>query len=145
MMPKLSVWLVRAALIQMGIGFLFGSLLLHHKGIPIYGWTWKLLTPHIEIMIFGWTIQFVMGIAYWVLPRFTGARRYGRTWLGWLSFALINLSVLIAGLGGWFDHDALMIAGRICGLAAILAYLTLIWPRIKPIALPSVIKEGVTR
>lgn len=140
-MPKLSVWLVRAALIQMGVGFLLGALILFHKGIPIYDWMWKLLTPHIEIMIFGWTIQFIMGVGYWVLPRFPGNQRYGRTWLGWLSFALINLSVLIAGLGGWFDHDVLLIAGRVSGLAAILAFILMMWPRIKPIALPPSAKE----
>lgn len=63
-MPKLSVWLVRASMIQMGIGFLFGAMILHHKGIPIYDWTWKLLNPYIELMIFGWTMQFVMGVAF---------------------------------------------------------------------------------
>ena len=69
-MPKLSVWMVRASLIQMGFGFLFGALVLHHKGVPIYAWIWKLLNPHIEIMIFGWTMQFAMGVSFYALPRF---------------------------------------------------------------------------
>jgi hypothetical protein len=49
-MPKLSVWFVRASLIHMGIGFFFGSMILHHKGVPIYPWTWRLLSPHIELL-----------------------------------------------------------------------------------------------
>ncbi|HLV35003.1 MAG TPA: hypothetical protein VKY59_07825 [Spirillospora sp.] len=132
-MPKLSVWLVRASLIHMGIGFLFGSLLLHHKGVPIYVWTWKLLNPHIELMIFGWTMQFVMGIAFWILPRFSGEGRYGRVRLGWWSFVLLNAGIIATGLGGWFVLDALSFAGRLLILGAVALFAVLMWPRVKPL------------
>lgn len=132
-MPKLSVWLVRASLAHMGIGFLFGALILHHKGIPIYDWTWKLFNPHIELMIFGWTIQFVMGIAFWILPRFSGKNRYGRAHLGWWSFALLNSGVVLTGLGGWFALAAPMLIGRLLMLGAVVLFAVLIWPRIKPL------------
>jgi hypothetical protein len=132
-MPKLSVWLVRASLIHMGIGFLFGSLILHHKGIPIYPWTWKLLNPHIELMIFGWTMQFVMGIAFWILPRFTGEGRYGRTYLGWGSFVLLNSGIFFTALSGWYIIDLLSLMGRLCTLGAVFSFVLLLWPRIKPL------------
>ena len=132
-MPKLSVWLVRASLIHMGIGFLFGSLILHHKGIPIYAWPWKLLNPHIELMIFGWTMQFVMGIAFWILPRFSGEGRYGRVSLGWWSFALLNTGIIATGIGGWFALDVLSLVGRLLTLGAVALFAVLIWPRVKPL------------
>jgi hypothetical protein len=133
-MPKLSVWLVRASLIYMGIGFLFGALILHHKGIPIYSWTWKLLNPHIELMITGWTIQFAMGIAFWILPRFSGEGRYGKSSLGWWSFALLNSGVLFTTFGAWFTNDLLSFAGRLLALAAVSLFVVMIWPRVKPLA-----------
>lgn len=132
-MPELSVWLVRASLIHMGIGFLFGALILHHKGIPIYAWSWRLLNPHIELMIFGWTMQFVMGIAFWVLPRLSGRRRYGRTILGWGSFVMLNGGVGLTAAGTWFTHDLLSLLGRGCTLAAVILFVVLIWSRIKPL------------
>ena len=132
-MPKLSVWLVRAALLHMGVGFLFGALLLFHKGIPIYPWAWRLLTPHIELMIFGWTMQFVMGIAFWILPRFSGPARYGRVSLGWWSFGLFNAGLIAAGFGGWFALNPLLLAGRLLTLAAVALFAVLIWPRVKPL------------
>lgn len=133
-MPRLSVWLVRASLLYMGVGFLFGSLLLHHKGIPIYAWTWKLLNPHVELMIFGWTMQFVMGIAFWILPRFSGARRYGRVSLGWWTFYLLNAGVILAGLGGWFAIAGLVLFGRLLVVGAVVLFIVMIWPRVKPLA-----------
>ena len=132
-MPKLSVWLVRSALIHMGVGFLFGSLILHHKGIPIYDWTWKLLNPHIEFMIFGWTMQFVMGIAFWILPRFSSEPRYGNAIWGWWSFGLLNASILMTAAGTWFNHDLLSLTGRLGILTAVVLFVRLIYPRVKPL------------
>lgn len=132
-MPKLSVWLVRASLIHMGIGFLFGAMILHHKGIPIYGWTWRLLNPHIEIMIFGWTMQFVMGIAFWILPRFSGSRRYGSVELGWRSFVLLNTGIIATALGGWHNLDLLSFAGRLLTFGAVALFAGVILPRVKPL------------
>jgi hypothetical protein len=132
-MPKLSVWLVRASLIYMGIGFLFGAMILHHKGIPIYPWTWRLLNPHIEMMIFGWTVQFVMGIAFWILPRFTGGDRYGNSALGWWSFGMLNSGVLLTVSGAWLTLDLLSLAGRLCTLVAVCLFVVLLWPRVKPL------------
>ena len=132
-MPKLSVWLVRAALIHMGIGFLFGALILHHKGILIYPWSWRLLNPHIELMVFGWTMQFVMGIAFWILPRFRGDQRYGKIYLGWWSFALLNIGILLAATGTWFVADLVSLVGRLSIFGAVILFVILIWPRVKPL------------
>jgi hypothetical protein len=132
-MPKLTIWFVRASLVYMGIGFLFGATILYHKGIPIFSWTWRLLNPHIEIMIFGWTMQFVMGTAFWILPRFTGEGRWGKESLGWWSFALLNTGILLTAISSWFAFDLLVLAGRLCTLAAVVSFVLLVWPRVKPL------------
>jgi hypothetical protein len=132
-MPKLSVWLVRASLVHMGIGFLLGALILHHKGIPIYLWTWKLLNPHIELMILGWTMQFVMGIAFWILPRFSGDQRYGKVYLGWWSLGLLNLGISLTAAGMWLGDDLMALVGRLGSLSAVLLFVFVIYPRVKPL------------
>ena len=134
-MPKLSVWMVRASLIYMGIGFLFGSLILHHKGIPIFTWTWRLLNPHITLMIFGWTMLFVMGIAFYILPRFSDRNnRYGAEYLGWRSFYLFNGGI-ISALGGWFANHTFTLIGMLLLLGGVLLYIGMMWSRVKPIAI----------
>jgi heme/copper-type cytochrome/quinol oxidase subunit 1 len=143
-MPKLSVWMVRASLVYMGIGFLFGALILANKGIPFSPWSWRLLNPHIELMIFGWTMQLVMGVAFWILPRFTGQQRYGKTILGWWSFALLNAGVVLMALGGWFALIAPLLAGRLLTLAAVIVFAVLMWPRVKPLAFSTVSQNSQT-
>ena len=132
-MPKLSVWLVRASLVQMGIGFLFGSMLLHHKGVPIYSWTWNLREPHIEIMIFGWTMQFVMGIGFWILPRLPAPNRFGNVRLGWCSFWILNVGIAVTGFGAWFEHGAVSLTGRLLTFVALTMFVIVIRPRVKPL------------
>lgn len=134
-MPKLSVWLVRASLLHMGVGFLFGAMILHHKGIPIYAWSWRLLTLHIELMIFGWTMQLVMGVAFFALPRFSHrANRYGAVYLGWWSFFLLNTGVIVTASAQWFGMSGYLLFGRLLVMLGVLAYTVMIWPRVKPFA-----------
>jgi hypothetical protein len=132
-MPKLSVWMVRASLLYMAAGFLFGSLLLHHKGVPIYDWTWKLRDPHIELMIFGWVMEFVMGIAYWILPRIPGEHRFGATRPAWYSFVLLNAGILLSAAAAWDEHSVGAFAGRTLTLAGLALFATVIYPRVKPL------------
>jgi heme/copper-type cytochrome/quinol oxidase subunit 1 len=132
-MPKLSVWLVRASLLHLGVGFLFGALILSQKGVPLIPWAWGLLSPHTEFVIFGWTMQFVMGIAFWILPRFSGERRYGNTPLGWWSFALLNGGILLTATGDWLVLGPLVLAGRLAVLGAVALFVAVLWPRVKPL------------
>ncbi|MDQ7034308.1 MAG: hypothetical protein Q9P01_05585 [Anaerolineae bacterium] len=101
-MPRLSKLLIRAALIHMGIGFFIGSLLLWNKGLPFAPAIWRLRASHIELLIFGWTIQFVMGVSFWVIPRFSTGNRYGKEVFGWISFVLLNMGVVTTAIVLWW-------------------------------------------
>lgn len=132
-MPRLSVWMLRAALLQLGIGFTFGALLLANKGVPFEGRIWLLRAPHIEIVLLGWTMQLAMGVAFWILPRFTSGRKYGDERLGWAAFALINLGVFTYGISTWMGDAAPLVAlaGRGMEMLAGALFAVMIWPRVK--------------
>ena len=73
-MPRLSCWFIRASLLYLGIGVIFGGIVLAAKGFPgSLNWTWLLLPAHIQLLVGGWMIQFTLGMAYWLLPRLSGA------------------------------------------------------------------------
>ena len=131
-MPRLSIYLIRAALLHLGIGFTLGALLLSNKGVPFAGWVWRLLGAHIEFLIFGWIVQLAMGVAFFALPRHTEyERRYGRIWLGWLSFILLNIGVWLTALAHWFGSNPGTLLGRIMLLFTAAAFTILIAPRVR--------------
>ena len=53
-MPRLSCWFIRMALLYLAIGVVLGGLILSAKGFPLaLGWTWSLLSAHIQLLIGG--------------------------------------------------------------------------------------------
>ncbi len=136
-MPRLTVWMVRTALLQLGVGFTFGMLILFNKGIPFDPSVWRFVPAHIEMVLRGWTILVGMGVACWVVPRFSTSPRYGREQFGWLAYVLFNIGTLIFILSIWADVVWLPFAGRALELMAVVSFILMIWPRVKALGLSS--------
>ncbi|MCO6451815.1 MAG: cbb3-type cytochrome c oxidase subunit I [Caldilineales bacterium] len=132
-MPRLSVAFVRAAMLYLLAGFTFGALMLANKGLAFYPTLWRLRPLHIEFLIFGWTLQLIMGVAFWILPRWQDRR--GNERIAWLSWLLLNLGILMAVVATIAPDfaPALQLSGRICETAGVLAFALHAWPRIKPL------------
>lgn len=129
-MPRLSVWFVRASLLYLLTGFLIGAMLLAQKGIPYLPAVWSLFPLHMEFLLIGWSAQLAMGVAFWIVPRFSTSPTRGNVKLVWLSFMLMNAGLLIAILQSWIPPAALL--GRFLEIAAGIAFTTGLWRRIKP-------------
>ena len=137
-MPRLSVYMIRAALLCLGTGITFGSLMLWNKGELFEPTIWLLLAPHAELLIFGWIIQLAMGVAFWIMPRFTGENRYGNVKLAWAAFILFNIGIVMVSIG-YLSDPVWLALGRVAEVTAIIAFVVHIYPRIKPL---SVAKEN---
>lgn len=132
-MPRLSVWVVRAALLHLGGGVSLGMLMLWNKGDVIDPLIWLALVTHIEMLIFGWLIQLALGVAFWIVPRFTQEPRYGNTRRGWIAFAMFNLGILLVVLSSWIAGlEFLKPIGRLVEMGGVFMFVTVLWPRIKP-------------
>ena len=129
-MPRLRVWFIRASLIYLLAGVMLGALLLANNGIEFMPSAWELLPAHVEFLLAGWIMQLALGTAYWILPRHTRGLARGPAELGWLSFGLFNLGVLLAASSGLLP-GAFQITGRVLEVLAAGLLLVLIWPRIK--------------
>ncbi len=132
-MPRLSVWMVRSALIHLGIGISLGALMLWNKGSLIDARIWLLISTHLEMLIVGWLIQFALGVAFWILPRFTQEPRYGNVRRGWAGYILLNAGILLVILSLWIAPLLpLQPLGRLLEVTAALTIGSVLWPRVKP-------------
>jgi cbb3-type cytochrome oxidase subunit 1 len=132
--PRVSAWFVRAALCHLVLGFAVGAALLAHKGGALGFDPWPVRPVHIELLIVGWMIQLVMGVAVWIFPRFVlrrAPRRSATT--AWLAFALLNMGVLLASLGGSW-----LAAGRLSEIAAAASFAVHLWGRVSPAGLSDI-------
>ncbi len=129
-MPRPSVWFIRLSLIYLLLGFTFGALILAQKGIPYYPPVWNLFPIHMEFLLIGWFAQLALGVAFWILPRFSTGPPRGDTTLIWISFVLINLGVLLSALQPWFPFATLI--GRAAEAGAGIVFAIGLWRRVKP-------------
>lgn len=142
-MPRLSQWMIRAALLHLALGVALGGLILSAKGQPaLIGWAWRLLPAHMQLLLGGWLVQLALGMAYWILPRLDHDRR-GRVAAAWLSGAALNLGVggaaLLLLLRPWWHGaapDALLALAGLLQLLALAAFAYHAWPRLRPLTRP---------
>lgn len=133
-MPRLSRWAIRTALLCLVVGFTFGGLMLFNKGTPIHPALWRLLPAHVEFVLIGWMGQLILGVAFWILPRFSRGPARGSESLAWLAFGLINLGVWLAGVGPLLGASPLLaVLGRLAEAGAAAAFVAHAWPRVKPL------------
>lgn len=142
-MPRVSVWLVRAALGYLALGFTIGALLLANTGVPFApDLNPRLRAMHVEFLLVGWTIQLVMGVAIWIFPRFRlSVLPYGREWLAWLAFGCVNAGVWLVAVGSLAPSGSgafLVLAGRLAEIGAAAALMGNLWGRVRPFGLSQI-------
>ena len=136
-MPRLSRYFIRAALCYLVAGFTVGTLLLLDKAVALHPRLWLWLPAHIEFLLLGFMLQLVMGVAYWILPRFRNPPVRGRSRAAWLAFALLNAGVIAVSVSALFGTPVfLTLLGRLSETGSALAFAVHAWPRVKPTELP---------
>ncbi len=133
-MPALSARFIRAALIYLALGFTLGAVLLANEAFAFYPPAWKLLPVHEEMLLIGWFVQLALGVAFWILPRFSGPRPRGNQSLVWLAFWLINGGIVLVILETITAIAVLMLIGRLAEITGVVAFGITQWGRVKSFA-----------
>lgn len=131
-MPRLTVVAVRAALVHLAIGATFGALILWDKGMPLSPHLRGLLPTHRELLLVGWMIQLAMGVAYWILPRFSEGEPRGRPAIAWASVLALNFGLHLTAWHRFLGLPPESVAvGRLLELAAAVLFAAHAWPRVR--------------
>jgi len=130
-MVRLSVsWLLS--------GFVIGGLMLTDRAVP-GAWRAWLAPSHGHMLFVGWFLQFVLGIAYWLLPRKRSSDRplgYDER-ISWIGVGGLNAGLVLRMLGEPLERTgrgnlatlAALFGSAALQLAAVLIFVTQIWPR----------------
>lgn len=137
-MPTLSRWFIKAGMVYFVIGLMMSAVLLAQ---PIMDWSPRLvvLRPvYLHFLFIGWVTQIIMGVGYWMFPKYTRERPRGSEKLGWSVFVLLNAGLILRGIGepvvaldpqaGWGWTLAL---ASLCLLFAGWGFILNTWGRIK--------------
>ena len=137
-MPTLSRYFIKTGLLYFVVGLLMGAVMLAQ---PLFGWPSGLQTlrpVYLHFLFIGWVTQIIMGVGYWMFPKYSKEKPRGSERLGWAVFILLNAGLILRGISepamlvdpqpvwGWMLAAAsmlLLLAGR--------GFIANTWGRIK--------------
>jgi hypothetical protein len=95
------------------------------------GWLdgeWLLAAEHLAAL--GWVLVMIVGVAYHVLPRFSGRGSRGPAWAAWqLRLHVAALTLMVAALG--FGWSLLFALGGLLMTVALALFAWTIWPTLE--------------
>ncbi|ODS34652.1 MAG: hypothetical protein SCARUB_00232 [Candidatus Scalindua rubra] len=127
-----------AIVIALSTGCVYGAILLFYMGLQhsLYSVSRVLIETHGHTQIFGWCGLFIMGVSYFVLPRFYATRLYSGK-LANLSFVFMVSGILLVflfrSLLPFSDSSffkTLIISGCLLEVAAVLIFLVVVFKTI---------------
>ncbi|MCB0874338.1 MAG: hypothetical protein H6531_10155 [Actinobacteria bacterium] len=147
-MPRLSRWCIRAGLAHLVIGMAIGSWMLIEQARTgtSPGRPWPVL--HAHILLVGFLLMLIVGVAFWMFPRVSGARP-GREG-GWVAFGLINLGLVLRVIAEPLATDGAAFWRWMLGVAAVLpalgalAFVIAILPRVRAASTSPTRRGGVS-
>ncbi len=133
-MPFLSLLTLRMAVLFMVGGATLGALALIDKASLSQGLWIQLFPLHIVWMVIGGFVQFTLGTAFWILPKFaTGPSFYGKVKAFQLSIMMLNGGTILYTINFTLFHSSLLNFGiRLLWLVAAIAAALHFFPRVKP-------------
>jgi len=137
-MPPLSRWMIKTGLVYFVVGLLVGVVMLAQ---PVFGWPGRLqvLRPlYLHLLFIGWVTQIIMGVGYWMFPKYTKEQPRGNERLGWAVFGLLNAGLVLrmvgepaAALAPSLALSWVLPLSAVCFLLAGWGFILNTWPRLR--------------
>lgn len=98
-MPMLTRWFIKVGMLYFIGGLMIGTVMLLQ---PMMGWSTRLqvLRPvYLHFLFIGWVTQLIMGVGYWMFPKYSKANPRGSETIGWGVFILLNIGLILRAIG----------------------------------------------
>ena len=98
-MPALTRWYIKTALAYFVVALLAG-LALGVRAVVALPPLFNTLAPvYFHLLMVGWVTQLIFGVVYWMFPKYSADRPRGSEALGWATYWLLNVGLLLRAIG----------------------------------------------
>lgn len=137
-MPPITRVFVKAALAYFVVALITGFLLVAPPWLPLPAWVGALNPVYFHLFMVGWVTQLIIGVAYWMFPKFSREQPRGSDALAWSAFGLINVGLALRIIAEPANALApgevwgyLLAASALLQWLGGLAFVANTWPRVK--------------
>ncbi|HEC23897.1 MAG TPA: hypothetical protein ENI95_13365 [Chloroflexi bacterium] len=98
-MPVLARWFVKSALVYFVLALVAGVL---SAAGPVLDLPLRIpaLGPvYFHLLMVGWVTQLIIGMAYWMFPKYSKERPRGSDALAWATYILLNAGLILRVIG----------------------------------------------
>jgi hypothetical protein len=140
-MPRITRIFIKTALAYFVAAMVLGLLLAVRPLLPNQSWlgflggVWPV---YWHLFMLGWVTQLIIGVAYWMFPRFSRAQPRGRNGLAWTTYTLLNAGLLLRAIAEpQLMRPPAALWGVLVAIAALLqwgggmAFVANTWARVK--------------
>lgn len=136
-MTPLARTMATCALGHLVLAAAVGAILLTHNAVWIDAGLRRWVPAHVESMLIGWLLQFVLAIAYWILPRYGAAHRPGRRRAAVAGAVTLNGGVLLVWVAAAAGSAAVLVGARGAQAAGAALLMWHFWPRVRRSSVPA--------
>ncbi|PJF41061.1 MAG: hypothetical protein D6737_00470 [Chloroflexi bacterium] len=137
-MPTLSRWFIKIGMVYLIAGLIMGAAILIQPVFDLSPKIHALRPVYLHFLFIGWVTQVIMGVGYWMFPKYSKETPRGSERLGWAVFILLNLGLVLRAIGEpapifWpqIDLGWMLAVASICLLLAGWGFIFNTWGRIK--------------
>lgn len=94
-MPRVARWYIKAGLVYFVLALVAGVLLEARAVADLPRWTATLRPVYVHLLVVGWITQIIIGVGYWMFPKFSRENPRGSEALAWITWILINVGLLL--------------------------------------------------
>ena len=97
-MSVLARWFIKAGLVYFVLALGVGILMAVDPILDLPGHAVMLRPVYVHLLTVGWITQLILGVGYWMFPKYSKERPRGSDTLGWASFVLLNAGLILRAI-----------------------------------------------
>lgn len=98
-MPLLSRTFIKAGLIYFVAGLFAGVLTVGQPILNLPSFFGVFYPVYIHLLMVGWVMQLIIGVVYWMFPKYSKEHPRRSETLGWIVFGLLNAGLILRAIG----------------------------------------------
>jgi heme/copper-type cytochrome/quinol oxidase subunit 1 len=111
-MPAQTRWFLRSSLVFFLLAMLLGVLQAVRVPLNLPAQINAFSPVYFHLFMVGWVTQLIFGVVFWMFPKYSKERPRGSERLGWATFWLLNLGLLLRLVG---EPAQVLLTGSIWG------------------------------
>lgn len=137
-MPTLTRWYVKTSLIYFVVALGVAVLVAARNVVHLPSLVDTFGPPYLHLLLIGWITQLIMGIVFWMFPKYTRDQPRHSEGAAWAVYALLNIGLLLRAIGEPANTlrtervwDVVLLLSAVMQWLAALVFVANTWGRVK--------------